>query len=65
MDNLQKTKKLQQFEKLYTAVLLLIVAILMLASILYTTQLWLVKIFIVVILLGISVFFGRKYFQDK
>ena len=40
MENSEDTKKAKQFERLYTAILVLLVAILLLISILYTPHLW-------------------------
>lgn len=61
MENSEDTKKDKQFERLYTAVLVLLVAILLLVSILYTPHLWWVKVAIAVILIGVSIFFGHRY----
>jgi len=65
MDPLEEEKKLKQFERLYSAVFLLIIALLILASILYTARLWLVKVLITLVLLGFSAFFARAYFQER
>ncbi len=65
MEKLEEGKKLKQFERLYSSILLLIVAILILASILYTTRLWLVKVFITLVLLGFSGLFVWRYFQER
>jgi hypothetical protein len=65
MENLEDIKKQKQFERIYSAVFLLIVALLILASILYTTQLWLAKVFIALTLLGFSAFFAREYFRGR
>ena len=43
MGNSEDTKKAKQFERLYTTLLVLLVAILLLISILYTPRLWLVE----------------------
>ena len=43
MENSEDTKKAKQFERLYTAMLVLLVAILLLISIFYTPRLWLGK----------------------
>ena len=65
MENSEDTKKDKQFERLYTAVLVLLVAILLLVSILYTPHLWWVKVAIAVILIGVSIFFGHRYRRDR
>ena len=65
MENSEETKKAKQFERLYTAVLVLLVAILLLVSILYTPRLWWVKVAIAVILIGVSIFFGHRYQRDR
>ena len=65
MENSEDTKKAKQFERLYTALLVLLVAILLLISILYTPRLWSVKVAIAVILIGVSVLFGHKYLRGR
>ena len=65
MENSEDTKKTKQFERLYTAVLVLLVAILLLISILYTPRLWWVKVAIAVILIGVSIFFGHRYRRER
>jgi uncharacterized membrane protein YdbT with pleckstrin-like domain len=65
MENSEDTKKTKQFERLYTALLLLLVALLLLISILYTSHLWLVKVAIAVILTGIGAFFGQRYLRER
>ncbi len=65
MGNLEDTKKTKQFERVYTAVLVLLVAALLLISILYTPHLWWVKIAIAVILIGVSTFFGYRYLRAR
>ena len=65
MGNSEDTKKAKQFERLYTAMLVLLVAILLLVSILYTPRLWLVKVVIAVILIGIGAFFGQRYLRAR
>ena len=65
MGNSEDTTKAKQFERLYTALLVLLVAILLLISILYTSRLWLVKVVIAVILLGIGGFFGQRYVRER
>ena len=61
----EDTKKAKQFERLYTAALVLLVAILLLVSILYTPRLWLVKVGIAVILIGVGTLFGHKYLRER
>jgi len=58
-------EKTAQFERLYSAVLLLLVAALLLLSILYTERLWGVKVGIALGLLGMSGFFLRRYAQGR
>ena len=65
MENSEDTKKAKQFERLYTAILVLLVAILLLISILYTPRLWLVKVVIAMILIGIGAFFGHRYLRAR
>ena len=65
MGNSEETQKAKQFERLYTVVLVLLVAILLLASILYTSHLWLVKTAIAIILIGIGIFFGCRYLRER
>ncbi len=65
MGNSEDTKKAKQFERLYTVVLVLLVAILLLISILYTPRLWSVKVVIAVILIGVGAFFGYRYLRER
>ena len=65
MGHSEGTRKSKQFERLYTAVLVLLVAILLLVSILYTSHLWIVKVAIAVILIGIGTFFGQRYLRAR
>ena len=65
VENSEDPKKAKQFERLYTTILVLLVAILLLVSILYTSRLWLVKVVIAVILLGIGVLFGQRYMRER
>ncbi len=65
MENSEESKRTKQFERLYTAVLLLLVAVLLLVSIFYTTGLWWVKVSISLVLVVISAFFGRKYLRNR
>lgn len=65
MGNSEETQKAKQFERLYTVVLVLLVAILLLVSILYTSHLWLVKMAIAIILIGIGIFFGHRYLRER
>ena len=65
MSNSEDSRKAKQFERLYTALLVLLVAILLLFSILYTSHLWWVKVLIAVILLGIGTLFGLRYLRER
>ena len=65
MGNSEDTKKTKQFERLYTALLVLLVAILLVISILYTPRLWSVKIAIAAILVGVGAFFGYRYLRER
>ena len=65
MGNSEDSRKAKQFERLYTALLVLLVAMLLLVSILYTSHLWWVKVLIAVILLGIGTFFGLRYLRER
>ena len=65
MGNSEDTKKAKQFERLYTAILVVLVAILLLISILYTPRLWMVKVVIAVILISIGAFFGQRYLRER
>ena len=65
MGKSEDTRKSKQFERLYTAVLVLLVAILLLISIFYTRSLWQVKVIIAVILIGISGLFWGSYLSDR
>ena len=65
MENSEDTKKAKQFERLYTVLLVLLVAILLLISILYTPRLWSVKVAIAVILIGVGALFGHKYLRGR
>lgn len=65
MGNSEETQKAKQFERLYTMVLVLLVAILLLVSILYTSHLWPVKVAIAIILIGIGIFFGHRYLRER
>ncbi len=65
MGNAEDAKKSKQFERVYTAVLLLLVGLLLLVSILYTTHLWLAKVAIAAVLIGVSVLFGHKYLRER
>lgn len=57
MSQSEKEGKSARFERLYTAVLLLVVAVLLLLSTLYTPALWGVKAGIAMALLGMSSYF--------
>ena len=65
MEHSEETGRTRQGEKLYTAVLLLLVAVLLLVSIVYTTQLWWVKSALALVLVVVGAFFGWKYRQEK
>ncbi len=65
MENSEYTKKAKQFERLYTVILVLLVAILLLISILYTPRLWPVKVVIAGILIGVGAFFGHRYLRER
>ena len=65
MEPSEEPKKKKQFERAYTAVLLLLVAVLLLASISYTTQLWSVKVTIASMLVVVSGWYGRRYWQGR
>lgn len=65
MGNSEDTKKAKQFERAYTAILVVLVAILLLVSILYTPRLWVVKVAIAVVLIGIGAFFGQRYLRER
>ena len=65
MGNSEDTRKAKQFERLYTAILVLLVAILLLISILYTPRLWQVKVVISAILISLSIFFGQRYLRER
>ncbi|MDH7499935.1 MAG: hypothetical protein QHH30_06055 [candidate division NC10 bacterium] len=54
-----------RFEKIYGAVLLLLVAALVIASMLYGPQMWKVKALIAVLLLALSLFFFWDYRRTK
>ena len=65
MENSEDTKKAKQFERLYTALLVLLVAILLIVSIIYTSYLWWVKVAIAAILIVIGALFVHKYLRDR
>ena len=65
MEHSEEAERTRQGEKLYTAVLLLLVAVLLLASIVYTAQLWWVKVSLALVLSGVGAFFGWKYWQER
>lgn len=65
MGKSEDTRKSKQFERLYTAVLVLLVATLLLISIFYTRSLWQVKVTIAVILIGMSGVFWGRYMGDR
>lgn len=55
----------KQYERLFTALQLLLVAVLLVVSIVYTTQLWWVKAGIALVLASVSGFIGRKYWRAR
>lgn len=65
MKKSEDTKKAKQFERLYTALLVLLVALLLIVSILYTSHLWWVKVAIAVILSVIGAFFVHRYLRER
>ena len=65
MGNSREAQKSKQFERLYTTVLVLLVAILLLVSISYTSHLWWVKVIIAAVLVGIGAFFGHRYLRER
>ena len=65
MESPKEAKRTKQFERLYTAVLLLLVAVLLLVSIFYTVQLWWVKVSIAVVLASVGAFCGRRYLKER
>lgn len=65
MVNVEEEGRNRLGEKLYTSVLLLMVALLLLVSITYTTLLWWVKVLLALVLLSFSAGFGWKYGQEK
>ena len=65
MGKSEDARKSKQFERLYTAVLVLLVAILLLISIFYTRSLWQVKVIIAVVLIGISGLFWGSYLSNR
>ena len=65
MENPQEDSRAKQLERLFTAVLLMLVAVLLLLSNLYTPQLWGVKVALAAVLAGTSAFFGLKYVQHR
>jgi len=62
MENKNKTI---QLELIYSAVILLLIAILLMTSNLYTTDLWLVKIVIAFVLLIVSAVLGKNYWSQR
>ncbi len=65
MENSKDTKQAKQFERLYTALLVLLVAILLMVSIIYTSHLWWVKVAIAVILIVVGACFGHRYLRER
>ena len=62
---MEEEKRTTQVEKIYTAVILLLVAILLFASNLYTTELWMVKSMIALVLFIVSAILGRTYWAQR
>ena len=62
---MEKTRRTRQFEWIYTAVLLFVVAALLLASLSYTMELWWVKSALALGLLVLSTFCAWKYLQGR
>ena len=62
---MENDKKTIQLELIYSAVILLLVAILLMASNLYSTDLWLVKTMIALALFIVSAILGKKYWSHR
>ena len=65
MEAVEQTRKTRQFEWIYTAVLLFVVAALLLASLAYTKELWWVKSALALGLLIFSTFCAWKYVRGR
>ncbi len=62
---MEDDKRTNQLEKIYSAVILLLVAILLMASNLYTTDLWIVKMMLALALFIVSAILGKKYWTER
>jgi len=62
---MRKKNNTISMELIYSAVILLLVAILLMASNLYTTDLWLVKTAIAFVLLIVSAILGKNYLAQR
>jgi hypothetical protein len=62
---MRKKNNTISLELIYSAVILLLVAILLMASNLYTTDLWLVKTAIAFVLLIVSGILGKNYLAQR
>lgn len=62
---MRKKNNTISLELIYSAVILLLVAILLMASNLYTTDLWLVKTAIAFVLLIVSAILGKNYLAQR
>lgn len=61
---MENEKRTIQLELIYSAVILFLVAILLLASNLYSTDLWLVKTLMALALFIVSAILGKKYWSN-
>lgn len=62
---MENEKRTIQLELIYSAVILLLVAILLIASNLYSTDLWLVKTMIALALFIVSAILGKIYWSHR
>lgn len=62
---MENEKRTIQLELIYSAVILLLVTILLLASNLYSTELWLVKTLIALALFIFSAILGKRYWSNR
>ena len=62
---MENDKKTIQLELIYSAVILLLIAILLMVSNLYSTDLWLVKTMIALALFIVSAILGKKYWSHR
>ena len=65
MENSEDTRRTHQFERIYTLLLLWLVAGLLLISILYTSALWWVKVLIASVLIIIGAIFAHSYWRER